>query len=64
MQIDCDYTIEKAQRNGNEEEVPVIRFYGVNAEGNSIAAFIYNFQPYFYAEIESGKLQEGQMETE
>ena len=64
MQIDCDYTVEKQLKNGEELEVPVIRLYGVNQEGNSIAVFIYNFQPYFYAEIETSHTLDSEMERE
>ena len=30
---------------------PVIRLYGVNAEGNSVAAHVHNFTAYFYIHI-------------
>ena len=30
---------------------PVIRLFGVNANGNSVCAFIHNFTAYFYVHI-------------
>ena len=30
---------------------PIIRLFGVNAQGNSVAAHIHNFSSYFYIHI-------------
>jgi DNA polymerase delta subunit 1 len=32
------------------KEVPVLRMYGVTEAGNSVAAFVHGFEPYFYVE--------------
>ena len=57
MQIDCDYYTEKAPNmNRMEDEKedtgnPVIRLFGVNAQGNSVCAHVHNFTAYFYIHI-------------
>lgn len=33
------------------EEKAVIRLFGVNASGNSVAAYIHNFTAYFYIQV-------------
>ena len=38
---------------GNEANTE-IRLYGVNQDGNSVCAHVYNFRPYFYAELNTG----------
>ena len=58
MQIDCDYYTEKPQQQhnrmeGEKEETgkPVIRLFGVNAQGNSVCAHVHNFTAYFFIHI-------------
>jgi DNA polymerase elongation subunit (family B) len=34
-------------------EKPVIRMFGVTADGNSVAAHVHNFTAYFYAHVEA-----------
>ena len=62
MQIDVDYYSIPAQRNTDPHEVgqhqekveadkPVIRIFGVNAQGNSVCAHVHNFTSYFYIHI-------------
>jgi len=34
-----------------EEEITVIRMFGINQEGNSFALHVYNFRPYFYLQL-------------
>lgn len=31
-------------------QVPVVRMFGVNEAGNSLAVFVHGFEPYFYVE--------------
>lgn len=33
------------------QDVSVVRLYGVNAAGNSIAVHVFNFRPYFYIQV-------------
>jgi len=35
------------------DEKPVIRLFGVNATGHSVAAYIHNFTAYFYIQVNS-----------
>ena len=35
---------------------PVLRLFGVNAEGNSVLAYIHGFKPYFYVAAPPGFL--------
>eukprot|EP00873_Tetraselmis_striata_P017869 jgi/Tetstr1/438133/TSEL_002859.t1 len=46
QQFDIDY-ITEYQSN---EELPVLRMFGVNDGGNSVAIFVHGFEPYFYIE--------------
>jgi DNA polymerase delta subunit 1 len=52
--VEVDYLIcqrdEALDLNSKSKEVPVVRLFGVNDNGNSVCAFIHGFQPYFYAE--------------
>jgi DNA polymerase elongation subunit (family B) len=34
-------------------EKPVIRMFGVTADGNSVTAHVHNFTSYFYAHVEA-----------
>jgi DNA polymerase delta subunit 1 len=61
MQVDCDYCTERLwqdqTRNLNknltkwhkDDEYPIVRIYGVTADGASVHARVHGFQPYFYA---------------
>jgi hypothetical protein len=58
MQIDCDYYTARPQNQFTKEDdekadtgKPVIRLFGVNSLGNSVAAHIHNFSSYFYIHI-------------
>ena len=57
MQIDCDYYTERNQNQSREENEaeavgkPVLRMFGVNAEGNSVAAHVHNFSAYMYIQV-------------
>lgn len=33
------------------DEKPIIRLFGVTAQGNSVAAYVHNFTAYFYAQV-------------
>lgn len=35
------------------KEVPVVRMFGVTEAGNSVAAFVHGFEPYFYVDAPS-----------
>lgn len=48
MQIDCDYYVGK--QFTNDEEIGILRMYGVTKEGNSVLAHIHGFISYFYVE--------------
>lgn len=52
MCIDVDYYTDKPPRQfggeNDRREVPIVRMFGVNDKGNSIAVHVYNFRPYFY----------------
>ena len=57
QQMEVDYHIGDAVKGmpGNEEgPVPVIRFYGVTAEGNSVFLQAHGFMPYFYIRAPQG----------
>jgi hypothetical protein len=55
MQIDCDYATEQDDKGSQMQDVmvasdaqaskerPVIRLHGINAQGNSVSAYVYNF---------------------
>jgi DNA polymerase elongation subunit (family B) len=45
-------------------ETPVIRMFGVTADGNSVAAFVHNFTSYFYAHIEAKGINPSQRDLE
>lgn len=49
QQFDIDYIVEFQK----DEESAVLRMFGVNDDGNSIAVFIRGFQSYFYIEAPS-----------
>lgn len=40
------YTGQNPKEQG--KEISIIRLYGVNEKGNSMAIHIFNFRPYFY----------------
>ncbi|KAK2962523.1 putative DNA polymerase delta catalytic subunit [Blattamonas nauphoetae] len=50
--IDADYTVAKVPYPGmpgsKQGEVPVVRFYGITAEGYSVIAHCHGFTPYLY----------------
>uniref|UniRef100_A0A061RE64 DNA polymerase n=1 Tax=Tetraselmis sp. GSL018 TaxID=582737 RepID=A0A061RE64_9CHLO len=46
QQFDIDYVVDYSK----EDPVPVLRMFGVNDAGNSVALFIHGFEPYFYVE--------------
>ena len=50
QQIDLDKIIE--YRDG--EPVPVIRIFGSDENGSSVACFVQNFKPYFYVKAPKG----------
>ena len=50
QQIDLDKIIE--YRDG--EPVPVIRIFGADENGSSVACFVQNFKPYFYVKAPKG----------
>jgi len=56
MQIDMDYYTEKApsylsDMTPKDTERAIIRIFGVNAQGNSVSAHVYNFTSYFYVQV-------------
>ena len=54
QQIEVDYTTlppDQRLRPGCDlSEAPVLRMFGVDANGASVAAFVHGFDPYFYVE--------------
>ena len=59
QQIECDYTIQRANNSFVQPQlrgasVPVVRMYGVNRQGNSVCAFVHGFEPYFYVALPRG----------
>jgi len=44
MQIDADYSLMN-------EDIPVVRLFGVTEGGNSVMLLVYNFEPYFYVPL-------------
>jgi hypothetical protein len=44
--FDIDYITERQ----GDAEVPVLRMFGVNDNGNSVAMYVQGFEPYFYIE--------------
>jgi len=58
QQMDCDYHIVSnptseilKQLGSHESKIPVIRLFGVTAEGHSVLANVYGFMPYFYVPV-------------
>ncbi len=37
------------------DKAPVVKLYGVTAEGNSVLAHVHGFRPYFYIDLNSDK---------
>ena len=58
QQIEVDYTTlppDQRLRPGCDlTEAPVLRMFGVDASGASVAAFVHGFDPYFYVEAPPG----------
>lgn len=56
QQIEVDYAIASTEQappgmyQGARRQVPVVRLYGVNDNGNSVCAFVHGFEPYFLVE--------------
>jgi DNA polymerase delta subunit 1 len=55
QQLELDYTSgpPHAAHYGSQqdlEEVPIVRMFGVNMDGNSVCVFVHGFVPYFYVE--------------
>ena len=54
QQIEVDYTAgppDQRLRPGCDlSEAPVLRMFGVDSDGASVAAFVHGFDPYFYVE--------------
>eukprot|EP00195_Chlamydomonas_chlamydogama_P002057 CAMPEP_0202920478 /NCGR_PEP_ID=MMETSP1392-20130828/76878_1 /ASSEMBLY_ACC=CAM_ASM_000868 /TAXON_ID=225041 /ORGANISM="Chlamydomonas chlamydogama, Strain SAG 11-48b" /LENGTH=1079 /DNA_ID=CAMNT_0049613975 /DNA_START=162 /DNA_END=3401 /DNA_ORIENTATION=+ len=57
QQLEVDYYVAKRRDDGLDGEfpaqqnnVPVVRMYGVSEAGNSVCVFVHGFLPYFYAE--------------
>ena len=48
QQVDISQYALPTGPHGSE---PIILIYGVTSQGNSIAAHIHNFLPYFYAQV-------------
>lgn len=57
QQMDADYYIG-TQKPGypgpSSGSVPIVRLYGVTAEGHSVMAHVRGYQPYFYIELPDG----------
>lgn len=55
QQMECDYTVgpphPKINVGSPEKLVPIIRMFGVTAEGHSVLANVYGVLPYFYAQV-------------
>ncbi len=51
MNTDIDYYTAKAPgyMDMGDQETTILRIFGVNEQGNSVMAHVYNFRPYFYA---------------
>ncbi len=55
QQLECDYYIGDAIEGftGNDKgKIPIIRFYGLTKEGNSVLAHVRGVFPHFYVEID------------
>jgi len=65
MQLDCDY-YSKGGKNfdGGEDggDKAIIRMFGVNEAGNSVAAHVHNFTAYFFVHILDPTLEFNQID--
>lgn len=56
QQLEVDYTFgapHPVYYPTDLKEVPVVRMFGVTEAGNSVAAFVHGFEPYFYVDAPS-----------
>ena len=56
QQLEVDYALAAPHPTyypTDLKEVPVLRMYGVTEAGNSVAAFVHGFEPYFFVEAPS-----------
>ena len=51
QQLDIDHYVGSSMQGNISGVVPVLRMFGVTAEGNSVCAHIHNFHPYFYVPL-------------
>lgn len=52
MQTDIDYYTGTSP--GSNQEVPILRIYGVTEEGHSVMAHVHQFVPYFWVDCPEG----------
>lgn len=53
--MEVDYVIGPPYKDARSQQrqAPMVRMFGVNEAGNSVAVFVYGFEPYFYLECPS-----------
>ena len=39
------------------QQAPILRMYGITAEGNSVCAFLHGFEPYFFCKCADSRSQ-------
>jgi len=53
--MECDYTVgpqhPKIEVGSPENYVPIVRMFGVTAEGHSVLVNVYGVLPYFYVAV-------------
>jgi hypothetical protein len=55
QQMECDYTVGPPHAlikiGSPEPSVPIVRLFGVTAEGHSVLVKVYGVLPYFYVQV-------------